>query len=326
MQNTTEITIKRRAIDGYGQGTAAVHRKRNVRAQRQPRTTVGSKGLPLVVMVAYLTVVFLVVFCGRATCSSADILSIGRSKLGVAEVGPDGASVPATDTKFMHLPLHLFGLANRLRTLSCSHILARDASRVMVVDWQASPECNVTYPELFEPTPNHVLSLLDPSSSHARFAFRRIGTTFEWTLESSVPVITVNANSLNPRDVFAVLQSPKSDVALRSTGVFRPLHISCQEFFARRSAFYRALRPVDAVQRAVTSFYQQHMQFKLVIGAHIRVDGKHDYPVVPGDVPETWAKSSPVESIVRVCVCWISSPLFGRVSFDRGGCYRRFHK
>lgn len=265
-----------------------------------------------------LLATFLLLLCSVVVISSANILSTGWKTLGAVDIGPDGAAAAATNTKAMHLPLHLFGLANRLRTMSCAHILARDSNRWMVVDWQPSPECNVTYPELFQPTPKHVLSLLDSTKSPAKFNFRRIGTTFEWTLESSVPVVTVNANSLNPRDVFAVLKSPKPDIALRSTGVFRPLHISCQEFFARRSAFYRALRPVDAIQRAVTSFYEQHMQFKLVIGAHIRVDGKHDYPVVPGEVAETWAKSSPVESIVKVVVDSVPC-----LQLDEGRCVLR---
>ncbi len=122
----------------------------------------------------------------------------------------------------------------------------------------------------------------------------------KYDLYTDIPTAIVDGNTLNPRNIFKTLRSPATEVGLKSTGIFRPLHITCQEYLVRRAAFYRSLQPVDAVARVVDEFYHRYLRLKLVVGVHVRVDRKHDYPVVPGALPKPWSVGTPIAAIEAV--------------------------
>lgn len=92
----------------------------------------------------------LVSLCGLLTARSV-ISALGDVKLLTPSVGPS-VGTPARTSRSLVLPAHLFGLANRLRTMSCVNILAGDSGRGLSVHWLPSPECNVEFTDLFNTT------------------------------------------------------------------------------------------------------------------------------------------------------------------------------
>ena len=240
--------------------------------------------------------------CGKSIIFASKVKSEVRAAEPMLSAAPPAG-------RHLVMPIHLFGLANRLRSLSCVSILAEDSKRSYLLDWKPSPECNVTFGDLFNTSAieaSGLLQLYDPALG-GPFHFIRRGTEYKWDLTMSMPGVVVDGNNVDPRTVFPTLNSDAPLLAVKATGIFRPLHITCQEYLVRRSLFYRGLQPVDAVQRIVDAFYAKHMARHLVIGAHIRVDRAHDYPVVPdANAAHVWADSTPITSMQRVsgvCTC-----------------------
>lgn len=204
----------------------------------------------------------------------------------------------------MVLPLHYFGLGNRLRTMSCANILVEDGGRMMAVDWEPSAECNVRFEELFNLTHARAAGVLDVFDRAANLpVIMHIDETSKVTMETDLRTIPLQANSVNSKPIIDTLLSYPDPIVFQTTGMFRPRHISCQALLVRRSAFYKALRPVQGITDVVDRYYHSHMRRHLVVGMHIRVNADFDYPHIPdfSNTVRTWGETAPVELFEQVC-------------------------
>ena len=58
---------------------------------------------------------------------------------------------PALDSnkRYLIVRIHRLGLANRLRCMADWYQIAARANRHLLVSWAATPDCNISFPELF---------------------------------------------------------------------------------------------------------------------------------------------------------------------------------
>jgi hypothetical protein len=121
-------------------------------------------------------------------------------------------------------------------------------------------------------------------------------------METDMKTVPLLSNSVNSRPVIDTFRQHPDIVALFTTGLFRPRHVACQELLYRRSTFYQALKPVDAVQQVVERFYSVRMRRHLAVGLHVRVNAEFDYAHIPDFDSHvvTWDAASPVELFEQV--------------------------
>jgi hypothetical protein len=165
-----------------------------------------------------------------------------------------------------------YGLANRLRAIASAHILADHTDRKLIIEWVPSErECNVTWEDLFinqverYPLPLSGFSgenFYDDTGSH----------DFYW-------------------DIPQLLAQNKSDVvALRTWRNFMPAGMTEGTFKRLKSRFYKSLKPVSAVQEAVSCILERDFRNNHVIGIHIRRTdyfsylGQDPWSVAPTDL------------------------------------------
>ena len=131
------------------------------------------------------------------------------------------------------LPLHMFGLANRLRSLASIAIIAEDAGSVVTVDWQPSEDCNATLGDLFDTQAAAAGLLFDgyDRDTHFPLAMRinpATGGAGVLTSEHQVVVPLMGARGDTLPVLHALRANPGVQFVFLSTGLFRPQHVDCQ--------------------------------------------------------------------------------------------------
>ena len=205
----------------------------------------------------------------------------------VATPGPTHHSLEPEDSSFICI-LREYGLANRLRALAASFILAKETNRTFFLNWVPSAELNASFEDLFYLPPNvHAREVTVNAEGHpaeSGGAHRR-HTVFDAHRIPLPPALTFESHTWQP-DVTQILANQGVDVvAVESGADFRIPDMPCETYFRRKAAFYRTLIPVPAVRIPVDTFYREHMEGHTVIGLHIRraTSLAFDYPHVPGE-------------------------------------------
>ena len=145
------------------------------------------------------------------------------------------------------------GLANRLRVLASASILAECTGRSLFVNWIPSKICNVEWGELFL---NQLESRLLPLSGF------RIGIDLY-----DDTVIPMSWYGDTPR---LAVRDESYLVAVHTCRNFQPEEMTNEAYEEAKSLFYRDLRPVDTVQKAISDIWQRYFNGHDVIGVHIR--------------------------------------------------------
>ncbi|MFA6055185.1 MAG: hypothetical protein WC769_07430 [Thermodesulfovibrionales bacterium] len=145
------------------------------------------------------------------------------------------------------------GLANRLRALASAGILAECTGRNLFANWIPSKECNVEWNELF----------LNQLESHPL------------PLSSFEVGINLYDDSVIPmswyRDIPRLSVCDESClVAVHTCRNFQPEEMTNEGNEKAKSLFYRNLRPVDAVRKAISDIQKRYFDGRDVIGVHIR--------------------------------------------------------
>jgi hypothetical protein len=156
------------------------------------------------------------------------------------------------------------GLANRLRAVASAKILADYTGCKLLVNWIPSVVCNVSWEELFENTIEHCP--LPISSFH-------VGAD-RYEDDSFLPEIILRTRTRDPDDFYWVmpwsLTNDKSDmIALHTCLNFRVAEMTNESHKAAKSLFYRSLRPISVIEKAVRDM-QRYFEGRDVVGIHIR--------------------------------------------------------
>lgn len=146
------------------------------------------------------------------------------------------------------------GLANRLRALASAHIMAEVTGRKLYVNWESHPrDCNAAWRDLFAyQFPQYFLPALFTSDG----LHKDVKLYDDW-----------EALEFRPTDIVADRQKV---ILLRSSSWFKPNDISDEVYRAKKSQFYRSLRPIQSILAAVGKIEEAYFQSHEVIGVHIR--------------------------------------------------------
>jgi hypothetical protein len=145
------------------------------------------------------------------------------------------------------LPVHSFGLANRLRLLASGIILSAHVQRPLLVDWQPSDGCNITLAELFPSHNEKYFGVFGGSSAELKRLIARrdreisdsviTKATFV-SIAEDLNYLTVTGGILLSRGMMPVLSTDERKNAkvnfttiVKSNGMFMPEGMDCRGKF-----------------------------------------------------------------------------------------------
>ena len=175
------------------------------------------------------------------------------------------------------LRLTRLGLANRLNALADWYIISRISSRVLVVSWEPTPDCNARFEELFQSCPQNVYLLRD--------------SLLKDQLLFDTKIMAQNSSYANLDDEHArsfffddlgLLSSPVVNLYTSYDGSIVLKNMSCQHYFAMKHTFLQKIISIQAIKdifhQVKSEFFNQHV----MIGVHIRLHNQlYDWEVVP---------------------------------------------
>ena len=216
----------------------------------------------------------------------APVLAQRTVELGVPDA--HAALGLARGARYLVVPVHEYGLANRLRVLASAAILAADEARALVVDWRATGACNATLGDLFDgarvfggafpPELSGARAYAGDPRATARLAALvnkshplAIGLASPAApgagavaAPGAAPVLLVR----NPSVVLSaelVARARLHDIVLlRGNGFFVSEELSCQEYFWRKQRVYAAL-----AERVVAPLRAQLLDARRLLAAPV---------------------------------------------------------
>ena len=188
------------------------------------------------------------------------------------------------------------GLANRFRALVDWYQLAVLSRRDLIVSWEATLDCNATFPDLFKAGPDKlkILPFALPSGVTGLQVVADMATEFGLTVsilsEPRDPPHTADPREVNMfapgHSSFVVSKSIlMGDVDVLVTDyigltIFEGL--SCQSYTFKHSEILRALVPNDNLMAVVGEVKNNYFSDRVMIGVHVRLHEEHqDWAVVP---------------------------------------------
>lgn len=205
--------------------------------------------------------------------------------------------------KHIILVLNSFGLANRIRAISSWYGISKLSNRKLIISWEPSIECNVTFTSLFQKVPDNMFVLENPLTNKAN------GINIEQAIN------TIKNEALNNKLSFAILKDREEDdedykneeigmfakgfnkkfiisqrlmlngpdiLLTNHNGVVSLAGIPCQLYNNYKTLFYDNIIPIDNVNNMVNHIYKTYFEHKIMIGVHIRMhDNNIDWAVVP---------------------------------------------
>jgi hypothetical protein len=146
-----------------------------------------------------------------------------------------------------------YGLANRLRAIASAKILADHTGRRLIINWvPCERECNVRWVELFMNQVERYPLPLSGFQPGVNFYDDTGKPGFYWDMPHSL------------------VQNKSDVVALRTFRNIRPKWMTEGAFKRSKSLFYKSLKPVSAVQEAVSDIEDRYFRNNHVIGIHMR--------------------------------------------------------
>lgn len=240
-----------------------------------------------------LLLVLTLVIHVRVACGSSDIdQNVSEVKSEPSHINIFSSSDnTATNARYLVLILSRLGLANRMGALADWYHIALLTKRQLILSWEPSYDCNITFLDVFESVPSNlrVLPFWLPRGEAAiktvqdmseamnySFTYLRVGTKMEnSTLGNDLSIGGFILN--NSSDLFE-----KRVVVTDHDGIVSLEGVSCQQYMAKRSRFLASLRPVARAREAISQIYNNYLSDSLVIGVHIRMhDKQQDWRVVP---------------------------------------------
>ena len=214
------------------------------------------------------------------------------------------------------LPIHSFGLANRLRLLASGVSLSKLLGLPLYVDWRPSFGCNASLPDLFDLTSSAFDSSfkLYPSSSsdalrslllvheEARIVGAKlpvgpnpnpgVNDTNLYVVTTDIQVLNVFGISFDASRFFPTTPTPLDPTAsttntiiIKSSGQFIPSATPCTSYYYQKSRLYSLLLSHLSPSLAPLVASLESLLFSraaTVVGVHYReFDGLHDWAVVP---------------------------------------------
>jgi hypothetical protein len=194
--------------------------------------------------------------------------------------GDEGEGMGDEKTRYLVLYLNTLGFANRIRSVADFYTIAVYSGRTLLLAWQPSQDCNVTFTDLFQSGPEHfkVLTTFIPSNhQEARKYVKAKALQNNLTFADYDDYVNDNDSRyfsspiLFDSDVDVIFTNYWGSTALH--------HLPCQHFMITKSSFYQSLVPVDDVKRVVNEVKSKFIG-KVMIGVHVRgFDAKYDWAV-----------------------------------------------
>lgn len=185
----------------------------------------------------------------------------------------DGKKSQGSDEKFLVVSLD-GGIANRLRTLASTHVMAQEAKRTLVIDWPKNEgQLNASFNDLFE---NDILLLDDAlnQGNQALVTFVRANPSYQ---KRGAYVVPDDGGTSCLRALGAISEIPYLDarhddevIHIKTVFNFKPRYMNFDYYLQEYASFYQSLRPVEAVAQAVLEFHQTLPSDRPIIGVHHR--------------------------------------------------------
>ena len=170
--------------------------------------------------------------------------------------------------KHMIVPLHIYGLANRLRSLASYMQLSKRLNRRLHVSWKITPECGCELNDIFE-SPDR----LEAKNDGIYFeVFQGNRSLLDEVIENAAGgVVNIGWNSVvDVPDLESQTTDQRTIVFALHHSWFTLSGQTCMEYFVGKSHFYRSLRPVQAVVDIVDKVWKHKLEGRAVVGVHFR--------------------------------------------------------
>jgi len=187
------------------------------------------------------------------------------------------------------------GLANRFRALVDWYQLALLSRRELIVSWEATSDCNATFPDLFKAGPDKlkILPFVLPAGVTGLNVVADMATEFGLTV--SILSEAPRDPPEDPREVNMFAPGHSSFVVSKSIlmgdvdvlvtdyiGLTIFEGLGCQSYTFKHSEILRALVPNDNLMGFVKEVKNNYFSDRMMIGVHVRLHEEHqDWAVVP---------------------------------------------
>jgi hypothetical protein len=181
---------------------------------------------------------------------------------------PFSSSSLLTSERYLVLNLERLGLANRLRTIADWYHLADISNRKLLLSWQPSIECNVSFLELFQGGPPNFSVLESPLPGGKEGAILTMTMAKEYNLTFAT-ILAYEDPSQSEVDFF--FEDPErfllfeQNIQVLYSNYDGPLVLPgtpCQTHLTMRSVFYSSLVPVSEVQlsvKEISKYFQNRL-------------------------------------------------------------------
>eukprot|EP01041_Mallomonas_annulata_P008423 gene8423-17367_t len=211
-----------------------------------------------------------------------------------------------TNVRYLVLQISRLGLANRLRSMADWYVISTISSRTLLVSWEATIDCNITFPEIFNtgPTTLKLLPFHLPIDGQGEKLVSRMAMMNNMTY-LSLDIQSTNKLEknflMNPNEVNSDIQV----VYTTYDGIISLQGLSPQQYLYTRSKFLSELIPNNFIQENVAKIKNDHFNDCLMIGIHYRAhDPRFDWEVVPpkmgDDTAQAFGVGATVEDFERV--------------------------
>jgi len=185
------------------------------------------------------------------------------------------------------LILSRLGMANRLRALADWYSIALMSNRTLLLSWEATPDCNARFTDLFIDGPPgfRVLQEHVPRGNAGVKAVADIASqrnisnrAIYYETEPDVFVDQHKSFILSKDIVF----SDKEVIITHYDGMVALEGVDCHQYMMMHSRFLSSLVPNEEAQEFIKSMKKSHFQNRIMVGVHYRAhDEDQDWAVVP---------------------------------------------
>jgi len=163
------------------------------------------------------------------------------------------------------------GLANRMRAMASAKVMADVSGRKLVIDWQEQPmhfEAAGHIGDLFKTDNILPIESLPPLGICDLNCLRNPDMTIPGVVSKYYNV------DLDQSNAYTVLPKIGKDTAkivyLTLTTNFKPEELSFDEFLPRYKEFYKWIKPIPRITKAIDNFVRRNFQNRRVVGVHYR--------------------------------------------------------
>ena len=194
----------------------------------------------------------------------------------------------SANQRYIVLILSRLGFANRMHSIVDWYQVALESNRSLIVSWEANPDLNIEFHELYKEIPKNmkILPFVIPYGDSGLLDVAEMCETY------NLSYITIGGdhreNYFGDRKEFVL----KKEIAFSDTNVIITNYdgeivienYSCNHYMSMKSRIMQQFIPVDHAQKSINNIIDKYFLNKLIIGIQIRYhDPIHDWNVVPPD-------------------------------------------